>query len=174
MCSVCQALGEQNTSVFSLASILNTFLLQHPTHHTLIILTDFPWATMGLDAKTDFINHMVETTGNVCTHHHTHPSFRPCKFVCLNLFRDRADFGDLVARDNLVWTREQFDTTLHLLGSLNVPQHSEKFAFPSLQPIYGGDSMEELFDSNNKPTPEFLRRIRRFIGDLVYGHFGNS
>ena len=43
-----------------------------------------------------------------------------------------------------------------------------------LKPIYGGDSMEELFDSNNKPTPEFLRRIRRFIGDLVYGHFGNS
>ena len=174
MCSVRQAQGEQNTSVFTLASILNTFLLQHPTHHTLIILTDFPWATMGLDAKTDFINHMVETTGNVCTHHHTHPSFRPCKFVCLNLFRDRADFGDLVARDNLVWTREQFDTTLHLLGSLNVPQHSEKFAFPSLQPIYGGDSMEELFDSNNKPTPEFLRRIRSFIGDLVYRHFGNS
>merc|ERR1711954_55901 len=132
MCSVCQAQVEQNTSFFSMASILNTFLLQHPTHHTLIILMDFPWATMGLDAKTDFINHMVETTGNVCTHHHTHPSFCPCKFVCLNLFRDRADFGDLVARDNLVWTREQFDTTLHLLGSLNVPQHSEKFAFPSL------------------------------------------
>merc|ERR1712081_67566 len=46
MCTVCQAQGEFNTSVFTLASMLNTFLLQHPTHHTLIVLTDFPWATM--------------------------------------------------------------------------------------------------------------------------------
>ena len=103
-----------------------------------------------------------------------HPSFCPCKFVCLNLFRDRADFGDLVARDNLVWTREQFDTTLHLLESLNDPQHSDKDAFQSLQSLYGEHSMEELFDSNNTPSPEFLRSIRSFIGDLVYRHFGNS
>merc|ERR1711954_187255 len=174
MCSIHQAQGEQNTSVFTLASILNTFLLQHPTHHTLIVLTDFPWATMSLDAKNDFINLLVSTTGNVCTHHHTHPSFCPCKFVCLNLYRDRADFGDLVARDNLVWTREQFDMTLHLLGSMDNPEHSKKFAFPSLQPIYGWDSLEELFNSNNRLTSEFLRRIRNFIGDLVHRHFGNS
>merc|ERR1712082_170609 len=61
MCSVRQALGEQNTSVFSLALVLNTFLLQHPTHHTLIVLTDFSWATMSLDAKTDFINLLFST-----------------------------------------------------------------------------------------------------------------
>ena len=174
MCSVRLAQGKQNTSVFTLATILNSFLLQHPTHHTLIVLTDFPWATMHLDAKTDFINMLVSITGNICTHHHTHPSFRPCKFVCPNLYRDRADFGDLVAEDKLAWTREQFDTTLHLLGSLDDPQHSEKFAFPSLQPIYGGDSLEELFYSNNRPTAEFLRRIRNFIGDLVHRQFGNS
>ena len=61
-----------------------------------------------------------------------------------------------------------------LLDSLNDPQHSKKFAFPSLQSLYGGHSMEELFDSNNKPSLEFLRSIRSFIGDLVYRHFGNS
>ena len=126
---------------------------------------------MGLDAETDFINLLVSTTGNICAHHHTHPSFRPCKFVCLNLYRDRADFGDLVARQNLAQAREQFDTTLHLLGSMD---DSEKFAFQNLQPIYGGDSLEELFDSNNRPTSEFLRRIRNFIGDLVHRHFRNS
>ena len=60
------------------------------------------------------------------------------------------------------------------LDSLNDPQHSEKFAFPSLQSLYSGHSMEELFDSNNTPSPEFLRSIRSFIGDLVYRHFGNS
>ena len=174
MCTVRQALGEFNTSVFTLASMLNTFLLQHPTHHTLIILTDFPWWTMTLDDKTSFINLMVETTRNVCSNHHTHPSFRSCKFICLNLYRDRASSGDLVARDNLAWAREQLDTTLHLLESLNDPQHSEKFAFPSLQSLYDGNSMEELFDSNNKPSLVFLRSIRSFIGNLVYEHFGNS
>ena len=61
-----------------------------------------------------------------------------------------------------------------LLESLNDPQHCEKFAFPSLQSLYSGHSMEELFDSNNTPSPEFLRSIRSFIGDLVYRHFGNS
>merc|ERR1711954_56634 len=49
MCSVRQAQGKQNTSVFTLALIINTFLLQLPTHHSLIMLTDFPWATMSLD-----------------------------------------------------------------------------------------------------------------------------
>merc|ERR1711954_227901 len=53
ICLVRKAQGKQNTSVFTLASILNTLLLQHPTHHTLIVLTDFPWATMGLEAETD-------------------------------------------------------------------------------------------------------------------------
>ena len=157
-----------------MASMLNTFLLQHPAHHNLIILTDFPWWTMALDDKTSFINMMVETTRNICLHHHTHPSFRSCKFVCLNLYRDRASSGDLVARDNLAWAREQLDTTLHLLESLNDPHHNDKFAFPSLQSLYGWHSMEELFDSNNNPSLEFLHSIRSFIGDLVYGHFGNS
>merc|ERR1711954_148930 len=41
MCTVFQALGEFNTSVFTLFSMLNNFLLQHPTHHTLTMLTDF-------------------------------------------------------------------------------------------------------------------------------------
>merc|ERR1712081_159947 len=85
MCNVHQALGEFNTSVFTLASMLNNFLLQHPTHHTLTILTDFPWWTMTLHDRTSFINLMVETTGNICSNHHTHLSFRSCKFVCLNL-----------------------------------------------------------------------------------------
>merc|ERR1711954_79916 len=162
------------TPVFILASVLNTFLLQHPTHHSLTILTDFPWWTMTLDDKTSFINLMVKTTRNFCSNHHTHPAFHSCKFICLNLYRDRASSGDLVARDNLAWAREQLDATLHLLESLNNPQHSKKFAFPSLQSLYSGHSMEELFDSNNTPSPELLRSIRSFIGDLVYGHFGNS
>ena len=34
--------------------------------------------------------------------------------------------------------------------------------------------MAELFDSYNTPSPEFLRSVRSFIGDLVYRHFGNS
>merc|ERR1711954_63216 len=174
MCTVRQALGEFNTSVFTLASMLNNFLLQHPTHHTLTVLTDFPWWTMTLDDRTSFINLMVETTGNICSNHHTHPSFLSCKFICLNLYRDHASSGDLVARDNLAWAREQLDTTLHLLESLNDPQHSNKVTFPSLQSLYGEHSMEELFDSHNTPSPEFLRNIRSFIGDLVYRHFGNS
>ena len=68
-------LGESNSSTYCLAAKLSTFLLEHPTHHTLVLLTDFPWANMGLEAATDFINLLVSTTGNICTHHHTHPSF---------------------------------------------------------------------------------------------------
>ena len=70
--------------------------------------------------------------------------------------------------------REQFEATQHLLGSMDSAEHSDKFAFPSLQPIYGRDSLEELFDSNNKPTSEFLRRVRNFIGDLVHRHFRST
>merc|ERR1711954_471445 len=40
--------------------------------------------------------------------------------------------------------------------------------------LYDGNSMEELFDSSNKPSPVFLSSIRRFIGNLVYEHFRNS
>ena len=63
---------------------------------------------------------------------------------------------------------------LTLLESLNDPANNDKFAFPSLQSLYDGNSMEELFDSSNKPSPVFLSSIRRFIGNLVYEHFGNS
>ena len=174
ICSVRQAQGEFNTSPFTLASALNTFLLQHPTHHNLIILTDFPWWTMHLDDRACFVKMMVESTRNICAHCHTHPSFRSCKFVCLNLYRDRASSGDLVASDNLPWAREHFDKTRGLLESLNDPANNDKFAFPSLQSLYDGNSMEELFDSSNKPSPMFLSSIRRFIGNLVYEHFGIS
>merc|ERR1711954_220482 len=63
---------------------------------------------------------------------------------------------------------------LTLLESLNDPANNDKLAFPSLQSLYGRNSMEELFDSSNKPSLVFLRSIRSFIGDLVYEHFGNS
>merc|ERR1712082_251785 len=72
MCSIREALCDQNTSAFTLASLLNTFLLQHPTHHSLIVLTNIPWTIMGLYAETDFINLLVSTTGNICPHPHTH------------------------------------------------------------------------------------------------------
>merc|ERR1711954_35796 len=173
ICSVRQAQGEFNTSHFTLASALNTFLLQHPTHHNLIILTDFPCWNMHLDDRACFVNMMAESTRNICAHSHTHPSFRSCKFVCLNLYRDRASSGGPVA-SNLPWAREQFDNTSSLLESLNDPTNSDKFAFPSLQSIYDGNKMEELFDSSNKPSPMFLSSIRRFIGNLVYEHFGIS
>merc|ERR1711954_170931 len=55
--------------------------------------------------------------------------------------------------------------------AMDIAEHSDKFAFPNLQPTYDRDSLEELFDCNNKPTSEFLRRVRNFIGDLVYRHF---
>merc|ERR1711954_136025 len=116
---------------------------------------------------------MVKSTRNICAHCHTHPSFRSCKFVCLNLYRDRASSGDPVASDNLPWAREHFDKTRGLLESLNNPTNNDKFAFPRLQSLYDGNSMEELFDSSNKPSPVSLSS-RRFIGNLVYKHFGNS
>merc|ERR1712082_461354 len=56
---------------------------------------------------------------------------------------------------------------------LNDPANNDKFAFPSLQSLYDGNTMEELFDSSNKPSPVFLSSIRRFIGNLVYEHFEN-
>ena len=132
---------------------------------------------MGLEATTDldFINLLVSTTGNVCARHHSHPSFRPCKLVCLNIYWDRSDLGDLVDKEALEWAREKFDATQHLLGSMDPPaEHSCKFAFPNLQPIYGRDSLEELFDNNNMPTSEFLRRVRNFFGDLAYRHFRST
>ena len=93
MCSIRLALGEPNSSTYCLAAKLTTFLLEHPTHHSLVLLTEFPWASMGLEAATDFINLLVSTTGNICAHHNTHPSFHPCKFVCFNLFCDRLDLS---------------------------------------------------------------------------------
>merc|ERR1712081_54975 len=114
---------------------------------------------------------MAESTRNICAHHHKHPSFHSCKFVCLNLYRDCASSGDLVARDNLPWAGEQVDKTQGLLESLNDPHNNDKFAFPSLQFLYDRNSMEELFDSSNKPSPVFLRSIWSFIGNLVYEHF---
>ena len=84
------------------------------------------------------------------------------------------DPGNLVDKEALERAREKFDATQHLLGSMDIAEHSDKFAFPNLQPIYSRDSLEELFDSNNKPTSEFLRRVRNFIGDLVYRHFRST
>ena len=63
---------------------------------------------------------------------------------------------------------------LTLLESLNDPAKNEKSASRSLQSLYDGNSMEELFDSSNKPSPVSLSSIRRLIGNLVYEHFGNS
>ena len=130
---------------------------------------------MGLEAATDFINLLVSTTGNICAHHHSHPSFRPCKFVCLNLYRDCSDLGNLVDKEALEWTWEKFEATQHLLGSMDSPAtHGSKLAFPDLQPIYGRDSLKELFDNNNMPTSEFLRRVRNCIGDLVHRHLRST
>ena len=127
---------------------------------------------MGLEAATDFINLLVSTTGNICARHHSHPSFHPCKFVCINLYWDRSDLGNLVDKEALEWTREKFEATHHLLGSMDRPaEYGCKLAFPDLQPIYSRDLLEELFDSNSKPTSEDLHRVRNFIGDLVYRHF---
>merc|ERR1711873_240463 len=171
ICSVKEAVGEINTSHLTLASALNTFLLQHPAHHILIILTDFPWWTMSLDDRAAYIKMMVESTKNIGAHSHNHPSFRSCKFVCLNLYQDRASAGGL-ADSNLPWSREEFDKTRDLLESLNDPANCDKVAFPSLQPIYDKNKMEELFDPSNMPSPTFISSIRNFVGNLVYGHFG--
>ena len=121
MCSICLAQGEPNSSTYSLAEKLTTFLLDHPTHHSLVLLTDFPWASMGLEVTTNFINLLVSTTGNVCARHHSHPSFRSCKFVCPNLYQDRSDLGNLVDKEALEWTQEKFEATQHLLGSMDPP-----------------------------------------------------
>ena len=128
---------------------------------------------MSLDDRAAYIKMMVESTKNICAHCHTHPSFRSCKFVCLNLYRDRASSGGPAA-SNLPWSREQFDKTSSLLESLNDPTNSDKFAFPSLQSIYDRNTMEELFDSSNKPSSMFISSIRSFIGNLVYEQFGIS
>merc|ERR1712081_132956 len=172
-CEVKEAVGEINTSHLTLASTLNTFLLQHPAHHSLVILADFPWWSMCLDDRAPYIKMMAEATKNICAHSHTHLSFRSCKFVCLNLYQDRASAGGQ-ADSNLPWSREQFDKTSSLLESLNDPSNSDKFAFPNLQPIYDKNKMEELFDSSNKPSSTFISSIRSFVGNLVYEHFGTS
>ena len=57
---------------------------------------------------------------------------------------------------------------------MDTAKHSNKFVFQNLKTIYGRDSLEELFDSNNKPTSEFLCRVRNFIGDLVHRHFRST
>ena len=169
---MCLALGEPNSSTYCLAAKLSTFLLEHPTHHTLVLLTDFPWAKKGLAEATDYINLLVSTTGNICAHHHTHPSFLPYKFVCFNLFCDRSDLGALLDRETLESNRERLEETQCLLRSMDPPaEYSSKLAFPDLQPVYSKDSVEGLFDNNNQPTLEFLHRVRSFAGDLIYGQF---
>ena len=126
---------------------------------------------MGLEAATDFINLLVSTTGNICARHHSHPSFCPCKFVCLNLYRDRSDLGDLVDKEALEWTREKFEATQHLLGSMDPPaEYGCKLAFPDLEPVYGRDSLEELFDKNNTPTSSSyvgLGALPRHVGPKI-------
>ena len=78
----------------------------------------------------------------------------------------------MLDREKLESNRERSEETQRLLGSMDPPaEYSSKLAFPDLQPIYGKDSVEGLFDNNNQPTPEFLHRVRSFAGDLIYGHF---
>ena len=78
----------------------------------------------------------------------------------------------MLDKETLELNRERFEETQRLLGSMDPPaEYGSKLAFPDLQPIYGRDSLEELFDNNNMPTPEFLRRVRSFAGDLIYRHF---
>ena len=87
------ALGKSDSSTYCLVGKLATFLLEHPTHHTLVLLTDFPWASMSLEEATNLINLLVTNTRTICAHHHTHPYSLPCKLVCFNLFHDRSDIG---------------------------------------------------------------------------------
>ena len=42
MCLIRHALGELNSSTYCLAAKLTTFLLEHPTHHSLVLFTEFP------------------------------------------------------------------------------------------------------------------------------------
>merc|ERR1711954_35322 len=88
-CEVKEAVGEINTSHLTLANELNTFLLQHPSHHSLVILADFPWWSMCLADRAAYIKMMADATKNICAHAHNHLSFRSCKLVCLNLYQDR-------------------------------------------------------------------------------------
>ena len=122
---MCLALGKSNSSTYCLAAKLSTFLLEHPTHHTLVLLTDFPWANMDLEEATDYINQLVSNTVNICAHHNTHPSSLPCKFVCFNLFRNRSDLGALLDRETLESNRERLEETQRFLESMDPPaQHS--------------------------------------------------
>ena len=57
---------------------------------------------------------------------------------------------------------------------MDIAEHSDMVAFPNLQPTYDRDLLEEMFDSNNKPTSKFLRRVRNFIGDLIHRHFQST
>ena len=45
-------------------------------------------------------------------------------------------------------------------------QNTSAFTLASLLNKFLQQRLEELFDSNDKPTSEFLRRVRNFIGDL--------
>ena len=87
-CQTRLAFGEPHSSTYCLAGKLANFLLEHPTHHTLVLLTDFPWASMSLEEVTNFINLLVTNTRSICAHHHTHPSSLPCKLICFNLFHN--------------------------------------------------------------------------------------
>ena len=166
------ALAESNSSTYCLVGKLSTFLLKHPTYHTLVLLTDFPWANMGLEEATNYINLLVTNTRNICAHHHTHPSSLPCKLVCFNLFRDRLDTGIGIDSETLESNRERLEETQRLLESMDPPTpQSNTLALPDLQPVYGEDSVEVAFDANSQPTQEFLHRVRCFAGELIYEHF---
>ena len=112
------AFGEPDSSTYCLAGKLATFLLEHPTHHTLVLLTDFPWASMSLEEATNFINLLVTNTRTICAHHHTHPSSLPCKLVCFNLFHDHSDIGEELDSETLESNQERLEETQHLLESM--------------------------------------------------------
>ena len=115
------ALGESNSSTYCLVGNLSTFLLEQPTHYTLVLLTDFPWASMSLEEATNYINLLVTNTRNICAHHHTHPSSLPCKLVCFNLFHDRLDVGEDLDSETLESNRERLEETQRLLESMDPP-----------------------------------------------------
>ena len=149
---MCLALGKSNSSTYCLAGKLSTFLLEHPTHHTLVLLTDFLWANMGLEEATDYINLLVTTTRNICAHHHTHPSSLPCKLVCFNLFCGQSDIGVVLNSETLESNREKLEETQRLLVSMDPPTpQSNTLVLPDLQPVYGEDSVEVAFNTNNQP-----------------------
>ena len=169
------ALGKSHSSTYCLIGKLSTFLLEHPTHHTLVLLTDFPWANMGLEEATNYINLLVATTRNICAHHHTHPSSLPCKLVCFNLYHNRSDIGEDLDSETLESNRERLEETQRLLESMDPPnQQGNTQALPVLLPVYGEDLVEVAFDANNNPTPEFKHRVRCFAGELIYEHFRST